>query len=167
MSTGKGCWTCKGASLCLHSRLKNACLIVRAGRKIQCDRTLPICNNCVKTQRKCQGYGVRLSWPKQNDKKRTILGTSPTTQARVPWHIQHMFINTTWRDIETYRRITSNNGLILVTLSQRVPRLERQPQPQVKHAELLNYCKHHSAISKPLARLIMRSKFIPLDTFRW
>ncbi|KUJ22952.1 uncharacterized protein LY89DRAFT_162264 [Mollisia scopiformis] len=43
----KGCWTCKR-------------------RKIGCDRSLPACSNCIRTQRACEGYGIKLSWPDEN-----------------------------------------------------------------------------------------------------
>ncbi|EWY83243.1 hypothetical protein FOYG_13087 [Fusarium oxysporum NRRL 32931] len=39
----RGCWTCKS-------------------RKIGCDRSLPCCENCLRTSRACQGYGPRLVW---------------------------------------------------------------------------------------------------------
>ncbi|KAF2500109.1 hypothetical protein BU16DRAFT_556592 [Lophium mytilinum] len=40
----QNCWTCKD-------------------RKIGCDRTLPTCQNCSRTNRLCQGYGMKLAWP--------------------------------------------------------------------------------------------------------
>ncbi|KAF2022024.1 hypothetical protein BU24DRAFT_488332 [Aaosphaeria arxii CBS 175.79] len=39
----RGCWTCKS-------------------RKIGCDRSLPCCKNCLRTDRTCKGYGPRLVW---------------------------------------------------------------------------------------------------------
>ncbi|KAL4887865.1 fungal-specific transcription factor domain-containing protein [Aspergillus ambiguus] len=41
----RNCWTCKG-------------------RKIGCDRTLPLCNNCRRTGRPCESYKSRLKWTK-------------------------------------------------------------------------------------------------------
>ncbi|CAI4218861.1 unnamed protein product [Parascedosporium putredinis] len=46
-----GCWTCKK-------------------RKIGCDRGLPSCDNCRRSERDCLGYGVRLSWPESLDGRR-------------------------------------------------------------------------------------------------
>ncbi|KAF2814254.1 uncharacterized protein BDZ99DRAFT_234292 [Mytilinidion resinicola] len=40
----QNCWTCKD-------------------RKIGCDRILPTCQNCSRTNRLCQGYGMKLAWP--------------------------------------------------------------------------------------------------------
>ncbi|KAH7175023.1 fungal-specific transcription factor domain-containing protein [Fusarium flagelliforme] len=42
-------------------------------RKINCDRRRPKCRNCTSRGRECQGYDMRLSWPKGNDPKRTLV----------------------------------------------------------------------------------------------
>ena len=34
-----------------------------ADRKVACDQGRPACRNCVASDRTCQGYGLRLSWP--------------------------------------------------------------------------------------------------------
>ncbi|KAG0645071.1 Arginine-requiring 81 [Hyphodiscus hymeniophilus] len=49
--SGKGCWTCKA-------------------RKIGCDQKLPLCNNCIRTGRSCEGYGIKLHWPESADGRR-------------------------------------------------------------------------------------------------
>ncbi|KAI5868244.1 fungal-specific transcription factor domain-containing protein [Durotheca rogersii] len=46
-------------------------------RKVRCDRGLPACSTCLRSNRVCQGYNLRLSWPRGNDKKRLILGPDP------------------------------------------------------------------------------------------
>lgn len=51
---GRGCWTCKE-------------------RKVACDRERPSCGTCTKSGRRCHGYGLKLSWPRQGDKKRAIV----------------------------------------------------------------------------------------------
>jgi hypothetical protein len=43
---------------------------VFAERKVGCDRTLPNCLSCLKGQRLCQGYGLRLAWPDKQDGRR-------------------------------------------------------------------------------------------------
>ncbi|KAL6898715.1 fungal-specific transcription factor domain-containing protein [Trichoderma evansii] len=50
--TQKRCWNCRQ-------------------QKIACDKTQPHCNNCVKKGRKCLGYGLKLSWPRQGDERRS------------------------------------------------------------------------------------------------
>ena len=43
-------------------------------RKIGCDRTIPSCNNCLRTRRSCNGYGLRLVWPEKSDGRRKQKG---------------------------------------------------------------------------------------------
>lgn len=45
-----GCWTCKR-------------------RRRKCDEAKPFCNNCIRTNRKCEGYGIRLKFDVNNAKK--------------------------------------------------------------------------------------------------
>jgi hypothetical protein len=51
MKAAKSCWTCKK-------------------RKIGCDKTLPACHNCIRTNRKCAGFGIKLTWPETYDGRR-------------------------------------------------------------------------------------------------
>ncbi|KAK9320299.1 fungal-specific transcription factor domain-containing protein [Lipomyces orientalis] len=76
------CWTCRD-------------------RKVRCDLTLPFCRTCARTGRKCQGYGLRLSWPAATDKRRSIVGShlaKPTTLRRSVG--PHHFINTSVWDVK-------------------------------------------------------------------
>ncbi|EHK47090.1 hypothetical protein TRIATDRAFT_306814 [Trichoderma atroviride IMI 206040] len=50
--TQKRCWNCRQ-------------------QKIACDKTRPHCNNCVKKGRQCLGYGLKLSWPRKGDERRS------------------------------------------------------------------------------------------------
>ena len=45
-----------------------------ADRKIACDKTLPGCLKCQRRGKTCEGYGVRLSWPKDDDARRSVRG---------------------------------------------------------------------------------------------
>ncbi|KAL7961010.1 fungal-specific transcription factor domain-containing protein [Trichoderma compactum] len=82
----KGCWTCRD-------------------RKIKCDRALPACANCRYKDVQCQGYGMRLSWPRSGDKRRAIELKSTAKQRK---HIlaalyQHsLFLNMTSWDVEKF-----------------------------------------------------------------
>ncbi|KAI1196831.1 fungal-specific transcription factor domain-containing protein [Nemania serpens] len=80
---GRGCWTCKD-------------------RRVRCDRGLPRCANCARVQQKCQGYGVRLSWPKEGDTKRSLVGraTGPLVRSRRGTGIE--LVHTSYFDIEMY-----------------------------------------------------------------
>ncbi|KAI8665069.1 Zn(2)-C6 fungal-type domain-containing protein [Fusarium sp. Ph1] len=74
-----GCWTCKD-------------------RKVRCDLRQPTCANCARSERKCAGYGIRLSWPRPNDRRRSMVhepGRSP--RANPDSEKALYFINTyTW-----------------------------------------------------------------------
>jgi hypothetical protein len=42
-----------------------------AARKIGCDKSLPACNNCLRTGRSCQGYGFKLRWATPDTQSRS------------------------------------------------------------------------------------------------
>ena len=85
--TRKGCWTC--------NRLK-----------IGCDRAFPACQNCIQSKKVCPGYGLRLSWPRASDRRRTIVSSRCTLPAKQrpsfgPLH----FLNTTTWDFDLHHEI--------------------------------------------------------------
>ncbi|KAI0012577.1 fungal-specific transcription factor domain-containing protein [Xylariaceae sp. FL0662B] len=100
----QGCWTCKR-------------------RKIGCDRGYPACNNCIRTGRECQGYGIRLTWPDQPDGRRRL--------SRLPDHTIHnhvvidsayygkQFLNMTYADLAIAKKGLSLIGLSLIREQQR------------------------------------------------
>lgn len=47
--------------------------LTATGRRIRCDRRVPACANCATAKLQCQGYGLRLSWPRVGDRKRALL----------------------------------------------------------------------------------------------
>jgi hypothetical protein len=49
------------ASAKLRKRTKTGCLTCRK-RRIKCGEERPICNNCTKSKRTCEGYNQRLNW---------------------------------------------------------------------------------------------------------
>ncbi|KAG4031132.1 hypothetical protein MFRU_010g02570 [Monilinia fructicola] len=85
--SSKGCWTCKG-------------------RKIGCDKGIPHCNNCTRTGRFCEGYGIKLHWPESGDGRRPVHSwenqshrpaqtfPAPSTRER------YQFLNSTNLDLE-------------------------------------------------------------------
>ncbi|KAB5578900.1 hypothetical protein GE09DRAFT_1091434 [Coniochaeta sp. 2T2.1] len=79
----KRCWNCRD-------------------RKIACDRSLPSCGNCKRRQDACKGYGVKLSWPKDNDSRRSV---SAKEHFLIPAQSRNLdFINTFAQDIELLRK---------------------------------------------------------------
>ncbi|KAJ8069349.1 hypothetical protein OCU04_003004 [Sclerotinia nivalis] len=85
--SGKGCWTCKS-------------------RKIGCDKGIPYCNNCTRTGRVCEGYGVKLHWPESGDGRRPIHSWEneshrPAQRSPAPpTRERYQFLNSTFIDLE-------------------------------------------------------------------
>src|SRR4051794_26003624 len=59
------------------SRLLDTLLTAPLGRKIRCDKAVPICSHCRKSHQACFTSRFRLSWPKTADKRRLVLGPTP------------------------------------------------------------------------------------------
>ncbi|KAI5456939.1 fungal-specific transcription factor domain-containing protein [Mariannaea sp. PMI_226] len=69
--------------------------------KIACDKTEPACHNCLKKGRVCLGYGLKLSWPRPDDKRRL---TEKHGHYMVPVkEYQSEFIRTSSEDIEAWQ----------------------------------------------------------------
>ncbi|KAH7236603.1 hypothetical protein BKA59DRAFT_312156 [Fusarium tricinctum] len=64
--TGRSCGTCRD-------------------RRIRCDRGAPTCANCGRARLECQGYGLRLSWPRDGSERRALSapGSSNASQPKV------------------------------------------------------------------------------------
>ncbi|KAF2452770.1 fungal-specific transcription factor domain-containing protein, partial [Lineolata rhizophorae] len=134
------------ASLDLEQLLKSLHLL---DRKIFCDRELPICRNCVRANRLCGGYGTRLSWPREHDKRRGVVAYT-TVKFPVAPRIGRQFINTSSWDIELHDHLAAA-GPILVQggesiLQFKLPLLDKaalQPYALANHreAQLFEYFK--------------------------
>ncbi|PCD34396.1 hypothetical protein FGRA07_08714 [Fusarium graminearum] len=75
-------------------------------RKVRCDQTLPKCNRCIKAGRDCEGYGLRLSWPRHNDKRRAMVGPHSKTRSKgIPLN-HHRLVNASSRDMELHQMIS-------------------------------------------------------------
>ncbi|KAK2056289.1 hypothetical protein LY76DRAFT_595296 [Colletotrichum caudatum] len=97
------------------------------GRKVSCDRRLPRCSSCVRSNRVCTGYGFRLSWPTKDNGKRMIVGQAEPrfrrTRHKESSSGQFHMINVTFWDIEVYRNRTSTrDGYIIPPLHQSLSR---------------------------------------------
>ena len=80
-----------------------AILISSLDRKVSCDRAVPVCNKCSKSKRVCGGYGIRLSWVKNNDQKKRLL--EPRHQELQHARIRHQseqWINVSSTDIRLH-----------------------------------------------------------------
>lgn len=85
------------------------------GHAIRCDRARPkkSCTSCSRssTPRKCQGYGLRLSWPRPNDRRRAVVSNPPPPSPPKPTASQisdARFVHTSSWDIELYHSLTSS-----------------------------------------------------------
>ncbi|KAI0490185.1 fungal-specific transcription factor domain-containing protein [Xylaria cf. heliscus] len=144
----RGCWTCKS-------------------RKIQCDQGVPNCRRCVQARRKCEGYGHRLSWPRENDKKRAMVAVLPVTSAllRTRQMSRNPFLNTTSQDIELYRHLSSPGALRTLNSGLPSAKLWSQPQPEVTDMELIHYFRdaaHQSLATFSPTMSHIRDVIIPM-----
>ncbi|KAI1305059.1 fungal-specific transcription factor domain-containing protein [Xylaria venustula] len=124
----KGCWTCKE-------------------RKVFCDRKIPICERCSRSQLLCQGYGLRLSWPKRVDGRRWAIGDSPPRRKKItPVSMFHL-VNATFQDIQLYHYLLAARSN---EQAQRVPRITPSPNslpgfdPNGMELNLLQYFQHYA-----------------------
>ncbi|KAI0407918.1 fungal-specific transcription factor domain-containing protein [Xylaria palmicola] len=71
-------------------------------RRVRCDRGLPSCANCAQLQQVCQGYGVRLSWPKEGNTKRFMTGGGAVFPAKSCKCTDIELVPTSCFDMEMY-----------------------------------------------------------------
>lgn len=141
--------------------------MVCSARKIQCDGGLPTCRKCDRAQRRCEGYEMRLSWPRGDDKRRamTANNTSPLLVNSNPseqFPTNLFFVNTTSKDMEMYGYLSGQRYPSL--LIQPFAKLLRQPQHQVKHMDLVHHCKWLSHSINECLRTKYRSS--PMHQFK-
>ncbi|CAK7200444.1 hypothetical protein SEUCBS139899_003139 [Sporothrix eucalyptigena] len=82
LRSAKRCWNCRD-------------------RKIACDRALPGCDKCRQRRKTCEGYGLRLSWPKDNDTRRSALGNGHYIQRQRT--AAYEFVNASTQDINLFQ----------------------------------------------------------------
>ncbi|SPO03144.1 uncharacterized protein DNG_05826 [Cephalotrichum gorgonifer] len=78
---------------------------------ISCDRAKPNCSNCSRSNRKCQWYGPKLSWPRANDRRRAVISKTPPPSSQRPAGDQNysvQFVNTSHWDIELHHSLESS-----------------------------------------------------------
>ncbi len=74
-------------------------------RKIGCDRTLPSCQNCTRRKKACSGYGLRLSWPHEEDRRRSIRTQNVKFEGLTSSKIE--FVNATSWDVDLFVELTN------------------------------------------------------------
>lgn len=111
----------------------------------------------------CEGYELRLSWPHKDNRKRAIVGLSPTKQSDATELGELKFINATFSDMEMQRFLADlapsgkffdsamkhTNDTFLVTNQNEYPSQFTLAAPIqwipwkliTKEVDLLQYCK--------------------------
>ncbi|OBT55360.1 hypothetical protein VE04_04851 [Pseudogymnoascus sp. 24MN13] len=87
----------------------NECWACRDSRAA-CNRVRPRCSKCAKSNRPCQ-YGLRLSWPKATNTKRSLTYSIQDVFGVAKSSSQTSFINATSWDIQLHDYLRMNQGL--------------------------------------------------------
>ncbi|KPA37129.1 transcription factor [Fusarium langsethiae] len=98
--TGKSCGTCRD-------------------RRIRCDRGAPACANCGRARLECQGYGLRLSWPRDGGGRRALStpGSCNAPQPSIPH--PRFFINMQQGHVAAWNDAVSSGSVHMSALHQR------------------------------------------------
>jgi hypothetical protein len=114
-------------------------------RKIGCDRDLPVCHNCTRTGRQCQGYGLRLLWPDRHDGRRKDSGfvvyEPPENPLEASKSYGVHFLNVNHNDVASALDPTSYNALITKTVAKPTRALNLYPTMIGQDALFMSYCK--------------------------
>ncbi|KAI1325286.1 fungal-specific transcription factor domain-containing protein [Xylariaceae sp. FL0255] len=133
--SGKACGTCRD-------------------RKLSCDRVFPSCDRCSRSGLTCRGYQIRLSWPREVDRKRFIVGRPPPKGGRPGSRSVVRLINTSFRDIQMYHA----RALLTPTIIYPSPGPFQRLRPGSKEPNLLQY--FHFRASQFLAIFGCNSKYV-------
>lgn len=111
-------------------------------RKIRCGRITPAFLQCIRTDRACQSYGLRLSWPRPSDRRRAMVASH--------LHIKLPDLEDTSMDarlVHTYASdVALHHQLSAPLPAQHVPMTFGGPMLRgvtTDDRELLQYCKFH------------------------
>ncbi|PQE32560.1 zinc-finger transcription factor protein [Rutstroemia sp. NJR-2017a WRK4] len=112
------CWACKGAvnvQVKYRSAFKaNHSSIIDS--RVVCNPIHPRCSRCAKFSRPCE-YGLRLSWPKATNKKRSLTYSLQDVVGTRRGFSQTSFINATSWDIQLHDYLRMNQGLLTHEIS--------------------------------------------------
>ncbi|KUJ14016.1 uncharacterized protein LY89DRAFT_651085 [Mollisia scopiformis] len=85
------CWACKDS-------------------RVVCNRARPRCSRCAKSRRPCQ-YGLRLSWPKATNTKRSLTHSLQDVVGTAKGFSYTSFVNATSWDVQLHDYLRMNQGL--------------------------------------------------------
>lgn len=102
----RGCGVCQGR--CAQNRLfGNPKDLYSQARRVRCDRTVPSCTRCLKAGRTCDGFGLRLSWPRSGDRKRAVCAAPPRNEASLNKSDDASFVQTTSWDMRMHYHLSA------------------------------------------------------------
>ncbi|PYI11204.1 hypothetical protein BO78DRAFT_358676 [Aspergillus sclerotiicarbonarius CBS 121057] len=108
-------------------------------RRILCDRALPTCTRCSQSNRTCQGYGLRLSWPKANNARRALVGQPPHDKSTARHLSNVQLVNTSTWDLELHNHLLDSDSSKSTQLILHTPKLFSSRQLDIAHDLLLQY----------------------------
>ncbi|KAK5994195.1 Transcription factor iacI-like protein [Cladobotryum mycophilum] len=93
-----------------------------AYRKLRCDLAQPTCDNCARARRNCQGYGIQLSWPRDGDKRRSIVSNTTGLSALPSRNRVTEFLNTSVWDVSLSYTLEEKRNIASYFRTLRMPR---------------------------------------------
>ncbi|KAF1922277.1 uncharacterized protein M421DRAFT_379587 [Didymella exigua CBS 183.55] len=112
------------------------------GRAISCDGARPHCTNCSRSNRKCHGYGLKLSWPRANDSRRAVVSKSSPpylSLSKTGLVSDARFVHMSHWDIELNHSLTSSAPVRTLSLLG-VPMLCNTFKLEAPDRDLFEYC---------------------------
>jgi hypothetical protein len=83
---------------------------MRKDHKVRCDFKTPQCNRCTQAGRDCR-YGLRLSWPKPGDKRRSVKAAHSLPHVRLDRRGTPHLVNAAFWDIRLHKYLSSSRDL--------------------------------------------------------
>ncbi|PWY68969.1 hypothetical protein BO94DRAFT_299621 [Aspergillus sclerotioniger CBS 115572] len=108
-------------------------------RRILCDRALPTCTRCSQSNRMCQGYGLRLSWPKASNTKRSMVGQPSHPRSAVRQSAEFRLLNTSTWDLELHSSLLDVKSSKTTPPTLHTPKLFSSRQLDVADETLFQY----------------------------
>ncbi|KAI1422128.1 fungal-specific transcription factor domain-containing protein [Xylaria sp. FL1777] len=126
----RGCWTCKD-------------------RRVRCDLGSPSCANCARMQIVCQGYGIRLSWPRESDTRRFKTSRVSESPADSRTYADIELVHTSFFDVEMHHYLVELRSNMVCDEAITLPDNLTLPSPtplrpvdlNAEELELLRYFK--------------------------
>ncbi|RMZ68686.1 zinc-finger transcription factor [Pyrenophora seminiperda CCB06] len=147
MKTMRETQTATSRSACATCKRNEPRQEYEVGRDMNCDAAEPNCTNCTRSKRTCQrngdGGGLKLSWPRTNDTRRSVVSkySPPSSSFQTRPISDASFVHTSSWDFELYHSLINSRPDVMSGLTRmRVPLPWTPLVLQESHRELLEYC---------------------------